>query len=473
MPDSSKSTVATGSRTKPAAATPAIILKRKREAEKASPPKPRVVIFRRVPPVVTAAASEPSTSTQTPIPSAASVPAKSKKPSQGPLRIRRVMDPEPSVARQVTPPPVAPSEPEVEMPTIVVNPPQAVKEQQVPPKEPSPPQAMEVDELLPDSPPKQAPLESATILIQPTEENTASDTVFVTPNPTVTVTDYSAIDLPTSGLRRTTRSRRTANTTDVFSEGSSRSTATSRRKPSAFRSEDVFSGMSITALKDLTTSNTVHNQKYLAARLETEVIRREGIRPESPAMKVRTVSQRQQDEREKQRAERAKRRSRRSGELLDEDVGGSSDVGYSSLGEEHASDEEQVKHQRGAGDEEDYVTPERPLRHLKRMRLFGDPEDEEPEPPKRRVKWDRGLFTTVYLDEVQLGSRQTTKENMSLRGILAPTAKVFIHHFYCIASYLTLSLSGFTTGHSGKPAPCRHTLYRIGARKHHSQEDCL
>ncbi|KAH9484321.1 hypothetical protein JR316_0003802 [Psilocybe cubensis] len=427
VPDSTKSTVVSSSKTKPATATSATVLKRKREAEKVSPPKPRVVIIRRVPPVVTAAANEPSTSTptQASIPSAApSVPAKSKKPSQGPLRIRRVMDPEPPVTRQVTPPPppVVPPEHEVELPTIVVNPPRAVNGQLAPIKDPSPPQDMEVDELLPSSPPEPASLEPESV---PMGENATSETVVVTPTPIVTVTDYSSIDPPTSGLRRTTRSRRTTTTAiDVFGEGNSRSTASSRRKPPAFRSDDVFSGMSITALKDLTTSNTVHNQKYLAAKLETEVVRREGIRPESPAMKVRTVLQRQQDEREKQRAERAQRRSRRSGELLDEDMEGSSDVGYSSLGEEHGADEEQqVKHQRGAGDEEDYVTPERPLKHLKRTRLFGDPEEEEPEPPKRRVKWDRGLFTTVYLDEVQLGSRQTTKENVSLKGILAPTAK--------------------------------------------------
>jgi len=42
---------------------------------------------------------------------------------------------------------------------------------------------------------------------------------------------------------------------------------------------------------------------------------------------------------------------------------------------------------------------------------------------KHRVKWDRGLFTTVYIDEVKLGTRETLKENRSLKGILAPTAK--------------------------------------------------
>jgi len=111
--------------------------------------------------------------------------------------------------------------------------------------------------------------------------------------------------------------------------------------------------------------------------------------------------------------------------MASSDIEGSIDLEYSSQCEAETSEPEQdiVKHRRGAGDEEDYETPERPNRQLKRTRLFEDSDMEEPEPPKRRVKWDRGLFTTVYLDEVKLGSRQTLKENRSLKGILAPTAK--------------------------------------------------
>lgn len=187
--------------------------------------------------------------------------------------------------------------------------------------------------------------------------------------------------------------------------------------------------MSLTALKDLTVSNTVRNQKYLAAKLETEVVRREGVRPESPAVKVRTVVQKQQEEKDKQRAERANRRARRSGEIGSSDIEGFSDAGYSSPCEDaNMADGTNPlpRHQRGAGEDDDYETPERHHRHKKRTRLFDDVDIMETSgsiEPKRRVKWDRGLFTTVYIDEVKLGSRETLKENRSLKGILAPTAK--------------------------------------------------
>ena len=109
----------------------------------------------------------------------------------------------------------------------------------------------------------------------------------------------------TFNLRRTTRSFRTP-----VSEGSSRPLPT-RRKPASSQSDDAFSVMSVTALKDLTTTNTARNQQYAIAKLETEVVRKQGVRPESPAVKVRTIVQRQM-EKLKERAERAIRRVRRS-----------------------------------------------------------------------------------------------------------------------------------------------------------------
>ena len=221
----------------------------------------------------------------------------------------------------------------------------------------------------------------------------------------------------TSSLRRTTRSRRTA-----ASEGSSRPRPT-RRKPASSRMDDVFSGMSITALKDLTTSNTARNQQYLFAKLEREVIRKEGVRPESPVVKF---VQREMDVKMKERAERATRRARRSsGDMASSDIEGCSDVGYSSPCEDCSGESNHkplMKHRRGPGDESDYETPEKLDRH-KKAKLFVEADDQDSE-PERRVKWDRGLFTSVYLDEVKLGTRQPLKENRSLKGILAPTAKV-------------------------------------------------
>jgi hypothetical protein len=236
----------------------------------------------------------------------------------------------------------------------------------------------------------------------------------------------------TSSLRRTTRSRRTA-----VSEGSSRPRPT-RRKPASSRMDDVFSGMSITALKDLTISNTARNQQYLFAKLETEVIRKEGARPESPVVKY---VQRETDDKLKERAERANRRARRSsGDMASSDIEGCSDVGYSSPCEDcsgESSHRPLTKHRRGPGDESDYETPERLDRH-KKAKLIVEADDQDDE-PERRVKWDRGLFTSVYLDEVKLGTRQPLKENRSMKGILAPTAKVC---YYDIPVLLAQSKSG-------------------------------
>jgi hypothetical protein len=213
--------------------------------------------------------------------------------------------------------------------------------------------------------------------------------------------------------------------------------------------------MSITALKDLTISNTARNQQYLIAKLETEVVRKEGVRPESPAVKVRTVVQRQTEEKMKQRAERAIRRARRSdGDMASSDIEGSSDVGYSSTCEDRS--EALTKHQRGPGDEEDYETPERTDRY-KKTKLFVEADNQSGE-PERRVKWDRGLFTTVYIDEVKLGTRQPLKENRALKGILASTAKVC--HFNSSTLWSSLNqVSGSSIRHIGQSTSGRLTAY--------------
>ena len=235
-------------------------------------------------------------------------------------------------------------------------------------------------------------------------------------------------DIPTSDASSTSRPRRTTRSRrNPINEGSARPLPT-RRKPPSSRSDGVFSDMSITALKDLTTSNTARNQQYLFAKLETEVIRKEGVRPESPAVKIRTILERQMEEKIKERTERAIRRARRSdGDMVSSDIEDSSDVGYSDVGysspcEDRSRESPLTKHRRGPGDEEDYETPEK-LDQCKSTKLFVETDNQSGE-PERRVKWDRGLFTTVYLDEVKLGTRQPLKENRSLKGILAPTAKV-------------------------------------------------
>ncbi|KAF9477387.1 hypothetical protein BDN70DRAFT_881294 [Pholiota conissans] len=392
------------------------ILKRKREPEKASPAKPRIIMLRQVP-VLPVQPTEPAPAVQVAAPSTAAGTAASKA-KKAPVRIRRVMDPEPlAIVAQASPPEQskqceAEADPTVKTTLQSTEPPPSLRV--------SPPLAQNSNtDLPPGSPMAQDPPAEPQVAPDPPNEE---DIVVSRPPSTATTSN----DAGASSLRRTTRSRRTAINQDVFQEGSSRTTST-RRKTQAFRSDDIFSGMSITALKDLTVSNTVRNQKYIAAKLETEVIRKEGIRPESPAVKIRTIVQRQQEERDRERAERANRRARRSGEdMASSDIEGSVDVGSSSAPDDQISEDDdgngRVRHMRGAGEDDDYETPEI-YRHLKRTRLFGESGEEMEVERRRRVKWDRGLFTTVYLDEVKLGSRQTLKENRALKGILAPTAK--------------------------------------------------
>lgn len=179
--------------------------------------------------------------------------------------------------------------------------------------------------------------------------------------------------------------------------------------------DDIFSGMSMTALKALTANNTVRNQQYVVVNLETEIVRKEGARPESPAVKIKTIVQRQQEERVRQREERARRRARRHGETgVDGEEENGDDIGYESPSpgnEPHDTHpgHAPTKHMRGAGDEEDYETP---LKNL------------EGDVGKRRVKWDKGLFTEVFLDEVVPGTKVLAKENTTTKGCLTATAKV-------------------------------------------------
>lgn len=225
-----------------------------------------------------------------------------------------------------------------------------------------------------------------------------------------------------TNTRRATRVRKPAQTqpgTDVFSSDpyatSSTARSLQRRRMNASQTshsavDDVFSGMSMTALKALTVNNTVRNQHYFVANLETEVVRKEGARPESPAVKIKTIVQRQQEEKVRQREERAARRARRQGADEEENA---SDAGYDSPtfanGAFDTLPEIVIKHRRGAGDEEDYKTPQK--------RAQGEVDG-------KRVKWDRGLFTEVFLDEVVFGVKAPPKENITTKGCLTPAAKV-------------------------------------------------
>lgn len=212
---------------------------------------------------------------------------------------------------------------------------------------------------------------------------------------------------------------------DVF--GSSTSTQPLQLRRSRRSEGDGFMGMSAVALQALTTSNTTKNQEIFA-KLEREVIRKEGIRPESPAIKVRTISQKQREMRDRQRLERAERRARRSedGPGLSDGEGASEVGDQSILGFDSEHDENDgvvwTRHRRGPGEVEDYETPVRSDRPVKRLR-FGEGPQQDEERDRKRVKWHHGLSTEIYLDELHPRSHSWTKDFVIEKGCLAPTSK--------------------------------------------------
>jgi len=153
--------------------------------------------------------------------------------------------------------------------------------------------------------------------------------------------------------------------------------------------------------------------------LETELVRKEGKRPESPTTKLRTISERQKEEKNLQRQERAERRARKIelGEI------GEGDMDLSFMSDMPLGDDGRpLKHRRGPGDEDDYETPERPARPSKRTRIDGGDPDGDKDEKDKRVQWDRGLFTAVYLDELP-DTRIWPKNENTKKSCLAKGSK--------------------------------------------------
>ena len=237
-------------------------------------------------------------------------------------------------------------------------------------------------------------------------------------------------DEPSIRPRRTSRARKPAQqqyVLDVFNGNTSTRPPPTRRKPQSRIDGDCFMGMSATALKALTSSNTTKNQQTVAV-LATEVIRKEGLRPESPTVKARTILQKQRDERDVRRKERAQRRAQVSEEGLRgkdaEEQTELDDRASLSAGADHDENECSMprKHRRGPGDEEDYETPERPERTIEPLRFEGV---ERKIKPVKQVKWHRGLSTAIYLDEVD-PKPKSLPNNVVVSGCLAPTSKVAV-----------------------------------------------
>lgn len=244
--------------------------------------------------------------------------------------------------------------------------------------------------------------------------------------PPITLPSEPNASLPSSPslqhTTRVTRSRRNPQPTgDVF--GPFRPLQPRRRRTIETPGGGTFSSMSALALKTLTTSNTAKNQRNLVAVLETEVIRKPGNRPGSPTTSVKSTEEKRKLEQGQGRKERAERRARRSSEQsLDDSSLTSEDEESLPLG----PDGQPLRHRRGAGDEEDYESPEKAERPEKKARI-GEAADSGEEVGAKTVRWDRGLFTTVYFDELPLQSRERDRLQTpakDVRGALAGSAKV-------------------------------------------------
>lgn len=140
-----------------------------------------------------------------------------------------------------------------------------------------------------------------------------------------------------------------------------------------------------TSLRNLTTSNTLRNQHYVCSKVETKVVLKEGKRPASPTTKVKTILEKKKEGQEKSRGERAARRVEKLAATNDQD-------------QEmvDSTDPAMRKHPRGAGDEEDYETPVKPVRDM------DIDEDQEESRKRKRVKWDKDLLQRFELDETNM-----------------------------------------------------------------------
>ncbi|KZT68974.1 hypothetical protein DAEQUDRAFT_765762 [Daedalea quercina L-15889] len=386
-------------------------LKRKREGEKslASPPGAKPFIgMRKVVPSMLGQSSRTGTSTTPPsgTPAVESTPHASPPKSKGPIRMRKVAD--------WKPPPREPSSMKVD------NPPPGVGEPVV--SLPSAPgQTTSQPSPSPPSVPPSTEPSSSTIpsVEQPPIVDAAQATLSQPPPGT-----EPELHSETNGTRRSSRSRRAGanQATDVFGvvDPPPVRPLNVRRKRPPPPDTSAFAGMSAMALRALTSSNTQKNQQQVAA-LKTEVIRKEGKRPGSPTTKVRTVMEKQREIKAQQRQQRAERRARRSSEgaqASESQVDMSVDLGdVSNITVD--DDGVPVRHRRGPGDEEDYETPPRPERPFKRERL----EHEAETKGDKTVKWDRGLATAVYLDEISPKLKKPASSDATRKGCLAPTAK--------------------------------------------------
>ena len=261
------------------------------------------------------------------------------------------------------------------------------------------------------------------------------------PEPNGNLTNSSVED-PLSNVMYVTRSRRASQpTSDVF--GAVRPLQQHRRRATRGSAGGAFSSMSAVTLKALTNTNTAKNQHNLAAILETEVIRKEGNRPGSPGTKVRTIEEKRKLEQGKERRERAERRARRVSDLQEDSSLTSEDEAALPLG----PDGQPLRHRRGPGDEEQYESPERERPRTKAR--IDDTNKSGEENEAKTVRWDRGLFTTIYFDDLPLQSQTRDKSQTPVthtRGALAKSAKVEIQAYPSNRVLTDIECPGIATG---------------------------
>ncbi|KAJ9092718.1 hypothetical protein QFC19_008643 [Naganishia cerealis] len=175
-------------------------------------------------------------------------------------------------------------------------------------------------------------------------------------------------------------------------------------------------------METLTMLNTARNEVYFCM-LDRNVVKKDGPKPPSP--KVRTIAERKEEERKLGREARAKRRGG--------SVRGNSAGGDESSAQEDTTDKPpsladllpRLTHVRGAGEDEDYQTPARPLKRTRKSgpaaagRVEDDPSPTGPKRKKNRtttttstvlvlpeaaqeekyVTWDKGL---VVIERAEL-----------------------------------------------------------------------
>lgn len=379
-------------------------LKRKRGTEETvlSPPTHPVMV-RQVVPGMLGGKYAPKAAPES-LPMAPSLPEPSPRKPPGPIKFRKV---EPGVISARYAAPSKPTASDSPVANDRSSSPQILVVSEAPiTRSSSPP-----DPTSPPVPPEPEPAKPSHDVVKPKE--------------TAETSSYRPPENRSRGRRTSRRKHAAQHANDVF--GPSTSTQPLQLRRSRRSEGDGFMGMSAVALQALTTSNTTKNQEVFA-KLEREVIRKDGTRPESPAIKVRTISQKQRDMRDRQRLERAERRARRSedGHGLSDGEGASELGDQSILGFDREHDENDgvvwIKHRRGPGEVEDYETPVRSDQLIKRLR-FGEGLQQEEERERKRVKWHHGLSTEIYLDEIYPRPNSWTKDFVIEKSCLASTSK--------------------------------------------------